>query len=134
MTCGLNDFGRDVRYGVRTLFKHRTFSGIAIFTIGLAVAANAVAFAVMKTLLNPLPYGYADRLAALVETDDDTPNPQTASYATVRDWAARSQSFDAVATWSDAAVRFIRPDGVDMVRGMQVSANFFETLGVRMAL
>ncbi|HEX2456068.1 MAG TPA: ADOP family duplicated permease [Vicinamibacterales bacterium] len=129
-----SDFVRDVRYGVRTLTKHRRFSGVAILTIALAVAANAVAFAVLKTVLDPLPYGHAVRLVALVETDNETPNPQTASYATVRDWAARSSSFDSIATWSDAAVRFIRPDGVDMVRGMQVSASFFETLGVPMAL
>lgn len=130
----LHGLGRDVRYGVRTLTVHRTFSAIAILTIALAVAANAIAFALLRTLLDPLPYGNGRRLVSLAETDDQTATPLTACYATVRDWQVRTASFDSIATWSDAAVRLVRPGGVELVRGMQVSANFFDTLGVRMAL
>ena len=134
MTFELRGFGRDVRYGFRTLTKHRIFSAIAVLTIALAVGANAVAFAVLRTVLDPLPYGHGERLVSIVETDAQTVDPQTASYATARDWAARAKSLDRVATFSDAAVRFVRADGVEMVRGMKVSSNFFETLGVSVAL
>ena len=116
------------------LTKHRTFSFVASATIALAAAANAVAFAVLKTVLNPLPYRNAARLVAIAETYGSTPNPQSASYATAHDWAARSQSFDRVSTYADTSVRFIRHDQVEMVRGMQVSAVFFDTLGVPMYL
>lgn len=134
MAFELRGFTRDVRYGVRTLGKHRSFSAIAVLTIALAVGANAVAFALLRTLLDPLPYGHAGQLVSLAETDAQTVNSQTASDATARDWAARTTSLDGVATFHDAAVRFIRADGVEMVRGMQVSANFFDTLGVPMVL
>ncbi|MGH9408093.1 MAG: ADOP family duplicated permease [Vicinamibacterales bacterium] len=134
MTLQLQGLVRDARYGVRTLTKHRSFAAIAILTIALAVAANAVGFAVLRTLLNPLPYGHAGGLVALIETDGQTANPQTSSYATANDWATRATAFDSVATFSDAAVRLIRADGVELVRGMKVSSNFFDTLGVSMAV
>lgn len=130
----LRGFGRDVRYGIRTLMKHPAFSAIAVLTIALAVGANAVAFAVLKTVLDPLPYGHAGQLVSLVETDDHAANPQTASYATARDWAAGATSFESVATFSDAAVRIVQPDHVGLVRGMRVSTDLFDTLGVPMAL
>jgi len=134
MRVDLRGSARDVRYAVRSLTKHPAFAAIAIATIALTVAANAVAFAVLRTLLDPLPYGHAQQLVSVIETDAQTPNPETASYATAHDWAARVTAFESVATWSDAAVRLVRPDGVDLVRGMDVSSNFFDTLGVRMAL
>jgi putative ABC transport system permease protein len=134
MMFALRSFARDVRYGMRTLTRHRAFSTIAILTFALAVAANAVAFAVLRTVLKPLPYGHAGRLVALVETDRESTNSQTASDATAHDWAARSISFESVATFRDAGVRLIRADGVELVRGMMVTSNFFDTLGVRMAL
>jgi putative ABC transport system permease protein len=116
------------------LTTHRTFSFVASATIALAVAANAVAFAVLKTVLNPLPYRNAARLVAIAETDRSTLDPQSVSYATAHDWAARTRSFDRLSTYGDTAVRFIRHDQVEMVRGMQVSAEFFDTLGVPMYL
>ena len=134
MAFGLRGFARDVRYGIRALTKHRTFSVVTVLTMALAVAANAVAFALLRTVLDPLPYRHAGQLVSLAETDAQTLSPQTASDATARDWAIRATVLDGVATYNDAAVRFIRADGVEMVRGMQVSSNFFDTLGVPMAL
>ncbi len=130
----VSGLGRDVRHSVRLLTKHRTFSFVASATIALAVAASAVAFAVLKTVLDPLPYQNAARLVAIAETDGSTPNPQTASDATARDWAALAQSFDRLSTYRDTAIRFVRHDRVEMVRGMRVSAGFFDTLGVPMDL
>jgi len=130
---GLDDLLRDVRYGLRGLTIRRTYAGVATLTIAVAVAASAVGFAVLRTVLEPLPYGHAERLVALVEADSRTPDPQMAAYATVRDWTARAQSFEAVATWGDTAIRLVRSDGVELVRGMEVSSNFFDTLGVPMA-
>ena len=55
------------------------FTVIAVATLALAVAANAVVFAIVKVvLINPLPYGDSDRLVTIVESDGHTLNPAAA--------------------------------------------------------
>jgi putative ABC transport system permease protein len=131
----LAGLGRDVRLAFRTIRMRPAFASIAILTLALGIAANAVVFAVVKSvLLTPLPYGDPDRLVSVVESDSHTPNAETVSSATVRDWRERSRSFDHLSLWGDSSVRPIHGDRVDQLRGMQVGVDFFETLGVRMYL
>ena len=54
---------RDVRFGLRTLFKNRGFALLAILTLGLGIGANTAIFSVIHgVLLKPLPYANGDRL------------------------------------------------------------------------
>jgi putative ABC transport system permease protein len=124
-----------VRHAIRTLQKSPTFAVVAILTLAVAIGANAVVFAVVKAvLINPLPYGDPDRLVTIVETDNHTSNPETVSAATFTDISRQSESFEQLSLWGDGSVRLVETDRSDMIRGMVVSANFFDTLGVSMHL
>src|SRR5579863_4869632 len=47
---------RDVRYSCRALWKSRTFSLVAVFTLALGIGANSTIFSwINATLLNPIP-------------------------------------------------------------------------------
>ena len=125
----------DLRYAVRSLRKSPTFTVVAVVTLALGIGASAVVFAVVKTvILNPLPYREPHRLVTVVEADSHTLNPETVSHATVQDWRRRTQLFDHLSVWADFGVRPIRNGQAEQLRGMRVSAEFFETLGVPMFL
>src|SRR5262249_21218335 len=126
---------QDLRHAIRSLRKSPAFALVAIFTLALAIGANAVVFAVLKAILiNSLPYADPDRLVTIVESDGRTPNPEAVADGTFAELKRQSRSFEQLSLWGDAAVRPVNAGQADMIRGMRVSANFFDTLGVPMYL
>ena len=133
---------QDARYAVRMLGKNKGFSAIAILSLALGIGANTTIFTVVNAiLLHPLPVRDISRL---VEVDTvDTKTQITAarvtklgmSYPNFQDYARENQVFSTLSgiagplplTWSDGA----QPK---QVLGQLVSANYFETLGLRPVL
>ena len=131
----LDDLWRDLRHAQRALRRDLGFATIAIVTLGLGIAANAVVFAVLKTVvLSALPYGHADRLVALEEFDQHAVNPTTVSYLTAKDWLTRTDVFERLSLWQDGSVRIIQQGRTVQLRGVRVSVDFFDALGARMYL
>ena len=57
---------KDLRFALRLVRRNPAFSAIVIATLGLGIGANSVMFSVVNSLLlQPLPYGHADRLVAV---------------------------------------------------------------------
>src|SRR5690349_2977729 len=62
----LEQFVRDVQYGLRQVRRNPAFSGIAIATLALGIGGVATMFsAVYAVLIRPLPYADADRLVTV---------------------------------------------------------------------
>jgi predicted permease len=54
---------RDVRFGLKLLWKEKAFSATVLLTLAVCIGANATIFSVINTvLLKPLPYDEPDRL------------------------------------------------------------------------
>ncbi len=67
---GFELFGRDLRFGLRTLSRRPSFTVAAVLTLALGIGANAAVFSVVRgVLLRPLPYGAGDRLVTLRQAD-----------------------------------------------------------------
>jgi len=59
-------FIRDLAYAGRTLRKNPAFTLTAVLTIGLGIGASTAIFSVVNAvLLQPLPYGTAERLMVI---------------------------------------------------------------------
>jgi len=101
----------------------------------LAIGANTAIFSVLKAvLLNPLPYRDAGRLVTLAITAPDMPGNQLVDAFTPADWRERSRSFESLSLYGDASAVLVQNGHAEIVRGLRVNSNFFDTLGVRMQL
>ncbi len=127
---------QDLRYGARMLIKKPGFTLIAVFTLALGIGANTAIFSVVNAvLLRPLPYPDPDQLVRVWETDAKSHQEKsTASFPCLRDWREQSQSFAQIAAYEHESFILTGGDEPERVVGLSVSANFFQTLGVKPAL
>lgn len=95
----INDLSQDVRYAMRTLRKTPGFTGVAIFVLGLAMAACTVLFsAVNAWLLRGVPFADPQRLAFVWSSDARRPATRMlVSYPDFVEWRARTRTFDHLA-------------------------------------
>ncbi len=125
----------DFRYAFRQLRKSPVFAAVAILTLALGIGANTAIFSVVKSvLLNQLPYREPDQLVKIAEADPDTPLPQTIDFTTTADLQARGHSFQSMSLYRDGAGAIVEQNQPELLQGMRVSHNYFDTLGIRMHL
>jgi putative ABC transport system permease protein len=111
------------------------FSAAAVITLALGVGANTAIFSVVKAvLLNQLPYRQPGLLVALGEADSGETHPETIGYTTAYDWRRLSHSFESMSLYRDAAGAAVWKSGPELLQGLRVNYDFFETLGIRMQL
>lgn len=123
-------WGQDLRFGMRMLWKDKRFTVIAVLTLALGIGVNISIFGLIDAaLLRPLPAVAApDRLVKLVRGNDQD---ASLSYA---DYKVLSEQREVL---SDLAIstmtQFAFGDGArsEVVLGSMVSANYFETLGIK---
>ena len=87
---------QDVRYGLKLLVKHPTFTIAAVLTLALGIGATSAIFSVMNAaMLRPLPFPDPDRVVFILETNaEGGQRPPTA--ATLLDWKGQSQTLEEV--------------------------------------
>jgi len=122
---------QDLRFGVRMLLKKPAFTAIAIITFALGIGVNTVVFSVVYLMLfQPLPYPNSDRLAVILQTNQQEVNFGT-SYPDFTDWKSQNSSFEQIAAWRIINVNLTSSDPVKHVTGTYISAEFFPLLGGR---
>ncbi len=125
----------DVRYAIRQLRKVPVFALVAIVTLALGVGANTAIFSVVKAvLLNQLPYSDPDRLMKVAEADPDNPLPETIDFTTTWDLRQRSHLFQSMSLFRDGAGAIVEQGHPELLQGMRVGFDYFDTLGVKMRL
>ena len=132
----------DIRFALRSLFKHRTFSAVIIVTLALGIGANTAIFSVVNAaLLRPLPFPDAERLYLIWGDKPASGYPQLPlSLPNFIDLRERARSFEAMAVWTSFAdSRFSVTGGCtapaecepENVQYAVASANLFTLLGAR---
>ena len=126
---------KDIRYGVRSLLKHRGFSLIAVLTLALGIGANTAIFSLVNAvLLRALPFPDADQLVMVWEDASFAGFPRnTPAPANYADWKSQSQSFAEMAALRTQGFNVTGDGEPEKVEGYGVTANFLPMLGVKPA-
>lgn len=129
---------QDLRFATRTLGRNPGFSATAITVLALGIGANAAIFsAVNAFFFRPLPFGDADRLVMLYETNPEFGwEHQTAAPANGLDWREEVDAFQDLALYTEwvSQVPYLHDGEPEIVGVNSVTGNFFSVLGVRPAL
>jgi predicted permease len=132
--ASLEQFARDVRFGVRALRKSPGFAIVAVLTLALGIGANTAIFSVVENaVLAPLPYPQPDRL---VRVSESRPNlkQMDISHPDFQDWQRNARSFEQMAALTWREYDLTSPGVAEHLDGMEVSSGFFATLGVKPVL
>lgn len=129
----------DLRYALRSLTRHKTFTLVAVFTLAIGIGAGTAVFNVASAvLLRPLPYRDPGELVRVFET-----NPlrgwtrNIASPANYADWRRQSVAFSDLAAYeqfnsegSGASDVFLTGQGdAQSLKALSVTGNLFAVLG-----
>jgi len=127
---------QDARYAVRAFGRTPLFTAVAVLTVALGIGANATVFSfVSALLLRPTP-GVADPSSLVsVFTSDFSSGPYGAtSYPDFETLKTEADAFQGLAASQEGGVALLRiGDGVDRVRVMAVSPEFFSVVGISAA-
>ena len=123
----------DLRFALRQLLKHPSFSLIAVFALALGIGANTAIFSVVNAvLLRPLPYPDADKLIVVRERSHNF-EWGSVGYMNWLDWDAGQRSFTDLAIVRRENFNFSRGGDAapERVRGIRASSGMLSVLGLK---
>jgi putative ABC transport system permease protein len=124
--------GQDLRYALRIFDKQRSFAAVAIITLAVALGANTAIFTLVNAiLLEPLPFGNADRLIKVMNRDiRDGSEVGQHSYANLSD-LRKLKSIEAVSAHTNGGMFLMEGDEPELLLGTDIEASGLAMLGVR---
>jgi putative ABC transport system permease protein len=135
---GLESLWRDLRFGVRTLWRTPGFTAIAVLVMALGIGANVALFTVVRgVLLRPLPFKAPERLVRLFEQSSDGVflfnNNAGGMYA---EWKKQSHSFSNLALfhYNQSALSGVNGSLPENLASAACTWDLLTTLGVKPAL
>jgi predicted permease len=130
----------DIRHGLHALSRSPVFTVVALLTIAIGIAANAVVFSVVNSvLLKPLSYPHAEQLVALHQTAPgaeglaDFENGLLLSPSMYFTYSDHNQIFQSVGVWSTGTANVTGISEPEQVRTVSVSDGVFQALAIRPA-
>ena len=126
---------QDLRFAFRLFLRQRGFFATTVLTMALGIGLSATVFAVVDgVLFRPLPFEHPDHLVSLygaIRAEQQT--TMSVSWPDVVDWRAASRSLQQIEAYSvgGSASRIRGEDETSQVRTADISAGFFDVLGVR---
>src|SRR6185312_10347915 len=129
-TLWVEHLWQDIRFGLRMLVKNPGFSAIAVLTLALGIGANTAIFSVVQgVMLAPLPYPDPDRLVLIWQNNPHAPRVSV-SLPDFRDWQRYAHGFDQLSGLRWYQFNLTNPGAPEHISGYEISAGFFQMLGV----
>ena len=127
----------ELRWALRHARRHPVFAGAVIATLTAAIAAATAAAGLANAVLwRALPFDDASRLVFVWEEveRDGQRHPSRVTGARHAAWRDTPNGLASLSLFGAAGFTFESEAGATSIRGVRVSANYFETLGIRAAL
>ena len=127
----MTSVSQDVRYSLRSLLKHKSFTVVSVLTLALGIGINTAMFSVLNTFLfGALPYPQSERLVRVWRT---SPHSQTWPHSAANFFDQQSQNsvFEKMAAYN-FTTRNLAEQGqtAERLRSLAATADFFPLLGV----
>jgi putative ABC transport system permease protein len=140
----MNSVWQDVRFGLRMLAKHRVATLVCVIALALGIGANAAIFSMAEAfLIHPVPFEHADSIVMLPDARASSQDSgggfgaqdlNAVAPATFLDWQKESRSFSEFAAYAWDQINLTGDPVAQKVQNFQITANFFQTIGVQPAL
>jgi putative ABC transport system permease protein len=119
---------RDIRYGLRLLWKSLGFTSVSLLALALGIGATTAIFSLLySVLLAPLPYVDSDRIVMLWSHDKSGDRNGT-SPSDLIDWQKQATLFDSINGWTGDGFTISTPDWTEQVQASRVSPGLFDLL------
>ncbi|HEV2833726.1 MAG TPA: ABC transporter permease [Pyrinomonadaceae bacterium] len=129
---------QDLRFGLRMLSKNRGFTAVAVLSLALGIGANAAIFQLVNAVrLKMLPVRDPQQLVNIRLTDMEAARGfKPSSYPAVTNpiWEQvrdRQEAFSGIAAWGRRDFNLAQGGEVRNAKGLWVSGDFFNVLGVQ---
>src|SRR5215831_2392545 len=130
----VDDVVRDLRFGLRTMWRNRSFVTVALLCIGLGIGANAAVFSVIDAvLLRPLPYGSPGGLVRIFETQPQRGGGWRGSVSVLNyeDFAQQLGTLEDVTAFEVGSKNLSGEEGAERIRVVGATPGLFRLLRVR---
>ncbi len=127
----IENFFKDVRYGIAGLRREPGFAFVAIGVLALGIGANTAMFSIVDgALLKPLPFPDPDRIVRVMEapTPTTTNSTTTATFEALKTY---SRSFEAMSAESLSTATVMITGEPTRLNGRYVSADHFTVFGLQ---
>jgi predicted permease len=132
----LENFLRDIRFGLRVLRKNPGFTITAVLTLAIGIGANTAIFSVLESQLwRPLPFPDSERLVdAHVVLRENPKRWDVLPASGYKAWRERSRSFTNLGAYDYPSNRNLTAGGTsERVQVMPVTSSLLDTLEVPLA-
>ncbi|HJP92360.1 MAG TPA: ABC transporter permease [Pyrinomonadaceae bacterium] len=130
----------DLRYSLRALLKHRTFTAAALLTLALGIGINTSVFTLLYSLaFRPLPVKNPERVVNVYQILDGEFSRQVEGNVALLSYPEYLNYRDGVASLSGLAASadvklYLGGNNIERINGLMVTDNYFSLLGGGSAL
>jgi len=124
----MTELWRDIRYGIRLLWKSPGFTAVSLLALALGIGATTAIFSLLySVLLAPLPYVDSDRIV-MVWSHDKSGERNGTSPSDLLDWQKQATVFDSLNGWTGEGFTISTPDWTEQVQASRVAPGWFDLL------
>jgi predicted permease len=126
---------QDLRYALRSLLKHRSFTAAALLTLALGIGINTSIFTLLYSVaFRPLPVKNPDRVVNVYQTLEGEYSRQVEGNVAMLSYPEYVNYRDSAAGMSELAASadlklYLGGSNVERINGLMVTDNYFSLLG-----
>ena len=126
---------QDLRFGLRSLAKNRSFTALAVITLTLGIGANTAVFSLVNALLlRPYPFRDLERLVLISRAGNNTGGETRVAAADLAELKRSTKMFERVTAFQYKLWNLTQAGETEGIVACAVLPDFFDIIGMRAAL